>query len=127
MGNDEISSLGASIGSRLAAAKTSTAQPAIAIKLFVDAVMARHPTVKLPELFDDAEVKRWLDERGLGKGHLRQTLTETRRVLCGKRGDKVVKRPRSVKPKPTDTASRATWPAAELSAGAVLNRPLTGL
>jgi len=89
-GGGDVVTLGAAIGRRLADAKSSAATPLVAVRMLVDAVLAQHPTVKLPELADDDEVKRWLTDRALGAGQLRQALTEARRVL---RDKAVVKRP----------------------------------
>ena len=108
MNDEEVRSLGASIGRRLAEAKTSAAQPTI----------KQHPTVKLPELCGDAEVKRWLDERGLARGQLRQTLTEVRRASRDKTADKVFKNPRRATQKKANAPASSTESPAEIA-----NRP----
>jgi hypothetical protein len=124
-GGDDVAKLGAAIGRRLSDAKTSAATPMVAMRMLVDAVLTEHPSVKLPELVGDAEVKQWLSERALGTGQLRQTLTEARRLL---RDKPVVRRSaRKLKGKPTDIPPPERRSAGELAANAVRTQSLADI
>ena len=120
----KIAVIGAQIGSRLAKAKSSAMQPSVAVRVFVQALLGEYPNVKLPELIADDEVKRWLDQRTLGEGQLRQALTEMRRSLRSKLIDQPIKRPRQRKTETTELQSR---PSQSMVGAAVPNRPLSEL
>lgn len=85
--DDDVAAIGARIGRRLAEAKSSTAQPAVAIRLFVEALVAQHPTVKLPELVADSEVGQWLAARAMDVSEAFGSPSEGRHIyVCGPAG-----------------------------------------
>ena len=73
-----FANLGEQIGARLASAKTSPAQPAIAARLLIDGVLKAHASVKLPELLADNDIKDWLTAHRVSEGQLRTALSKAR-------------------------------------------------
>ena len=79
--DSEAFKFGARIGEKLASARTSPAQPAVAARQLIDSILNAHPSVKLPEITGDDDVKGWLTQHKVSEGQLRTALTKARQGL----------------------------------------------
>lgn len=128
MDENEIAAFGASVARRLVAAKASAAQPAVAVRTLVSAMLQHHATVKLPELLADEEVRHWLAARQISDGQLRHALTEARRgTRKTARVEAAVRRPRRLKPVAQTVVEAASAPSSNRPHGTVANGAIADL
>jgi len=71
---------GASIGKSLVDAEAGAGVPRVAAAQFVGALVAEHPSVKLPALLANAEVKQWMSDARVSESMLRMALTNARKM-----------------------------------------------
>ena len=62
---------GAMIGKSLVEAEAGADVPRVAAAQFASALVAEHPTVKLPNLLASADVKQWMNESARSKNIVR--------------------------------------------------------
>ncbi|MFC3786163.1 hypothetical protein GGR90_001669 [Sphingopyxis italica] len=71
---------GALIGKSLVEAETSADVPRVAAAQFVGALMAEHPSVKLPALLANVDVRQWMNDARVSESMLRTALTDARKT-----------------------------------------------
>jgi hypothetical protein len=71
---------GASIGKSLVDAEAGADVPRVAAAQFVGALIAEHPSVKLPALLANADVKQWMNDARVSESMLRTALTNARKT-----------------------------------------------
>lgn len=71
---------GALIGKSLVDAESNADVPRVAAAQFVGALMAEHPSVKLPALLANVDVKQWMNDARVSVSMLRTALTNARKT-----------------------------------------------
>lgn len=71
---------GAMIGKSLVEAEAGADVPRVAAAQFASALVAEHPTVKLPHLLASADVKQWMGDARVSESMLRTALTNARKT-----------------------------------------------
>lgn len=71
---------GASIGKSLVEAEAGADVPRVAAAQFASALVAEHPSVKLPALLANSNVRTWMRDARVSECMLRMALTNARKI-----------------------------------------------